>query len=89
MDRVTAQLRARVEPSSLYYFGDMAEWLIATDCKSVLNCAVVRIHLSPPYNCFVSIAGLMRYPVTVEIRGSNPLRGAKQNRLHNLVAMES
>ena len=55
----------------------MAEWSIAKDCKSFLNSAVVRIHLSPPYNCFVSIAGLMRYPVTVEIRGSNPLRGAK------------
>ena len=35
-------------------FGDMAEWLIATDCKSVLNCAVVRIHLSPP-NTFMGV----------------------------------
>ena len=29
-------------------FGDVAEWSIAADCKSVLNSTVVRIHPSPP-----------------------------------------
>lgn len=28
--------------------GDMAEWSIAGDCKSLLKGAVVRIHLAPP-----------------------------------------
>ena len=30
-------------------YGDVAEWSIAADCKSVLNSTVVRIHPSPPY----------------------------------------
>ena len=30
-------------------FGDVAEWSIAADCKSVLNSTVVQIHPSPPF----------------------------------------
>ena len=47
-------------------FGDVAEWSIAADCKSVLNSTVVRIHPSPPRSRLLDVTEAFDY--TLEIR---------------------
>ena len=62
---VNPQVGGSNPPRGAKYFGDVAEWSIAADCKSVLNSTVVRIHPSPPNASLTQLVEFLPYTQAV------------------------